>query len=286
MRQPGVIRVPNAGQSAMVPRPIPNLPVRSATLAQLCDGGWRTRLNHSRDDHLVIWITRGQGVVTVDGVRRGVGAHNALYLPAGTLLSLEFGPQTLGLVVLATCDDTGSLPSETLHLRVRDSMAQAELTSEIEAMQREQVQQRPLMEEALAARLAPIGVWLRRQDLAGASDAPPKTAARRLVRHYARLVASDFRDTLTMAHFAERLEVTPTHLARVCRDCCGKTAADLLTERRLHAAKTELMTRDDPIKDIAAGLGFQSAAYFTRFMQQHEGLTPSATRRALRSQAH
>lgn len=278
MQQAGLMR---AGAARPVGQVLPpkDQPVRALTLNQFFDGPlWRRRLIHDRDDHLLLWITRGQGIVTVDGVRRGVSAHNALYLPAGTLMSIDLPQQTLGQVILATRGASDLLPDTAFHLRVRDSLAQSELTAEIDALTREQVQGRAFMDEAMAARLGPIGVWLRRQDLVGASDAPPQNAARRLVHRFARLVVEEFRTTLTMAHFAERLEVTPTHLARVCRECCGKTAADLLTERRLHAAQSALLETDAPVKSIANDLGFQSPAYFTRFIQQHTGASPTAYR--------
>lgn len=260
-------------------QPVFDHAVRSVTLNQLSENTpWRIALNHDRTEDLLIWITRGQGVVTIDGIRRGIGAHNALYLPAGTLMSIEVTGQVLAQAIVARSGTTRGFPETPCHLRIRDGLAQGELTAEMEAIQREQAQNRPLVDDALAARLELIGVWIKRQVLAGASDAPPETAARRLVHRFAHLVVHEFRQSLTMADFAERLDVTPTHLARVCRECSGKTASDILTERRLHAAQLDLITKRAPVKAVAEALGFQSAAYFTRFMQQHTGLTPTAYR--------
>jgi AraC family transcriptional activator of pobA len=39
-----------------------------------------------------------------------------------------------------------------------------------------------------------------------------------------------------------------------------------------------LAETDQTAAEIAASLGFGSAAYFTRFMQQHSGLPPSKLR--------
>ena len=66
--------------------------IRCQNLAQFTGGeAWRLSDLHDRKDDLLIWITRGQGRVTVNGVRRGIGAHNAMVLPSGTLMSLELG---------------------------------------------------------------------------------------------------------------------------------------------------------------------------------------------------
>ncbi|MEO1365467.1 MAG: helix-turn-helix transcriptional regulator, partial [Pseudomonadota bacterium] len=82
---------------------------------------------------------------------------------------------------------------------------------------------------------------------------------------------------------AAALGVTPTHLSRACKASTGRTAAELLTERTLYAARISLMETTVPIQDIARHLGFGSAAYFTRFMQQHTGQTPSALRQSART---
>ena len=81
-----------------------------------------------------------------------------------------------------------------------------------------------------------------------------------------------------MADYATALGVTPTHLSRAVKAATGKTAADLLAERTLHAARALLMETDATAQSIAKFLGFGSAAYFTRFIQQHTGHTPSKLR--------
>ena len=81
-----------------------------------------------------------------------------------------------------------------------------------------------------------------------------------------------------MATYAEALDVTPTHLSRAVKAATGKTAADILTERVVHAARDLLMTSNHSAQDIARHLGFGSAAYFTRYIQQHTGLPPSKLR--------
>lgn len=81
-----------------------------------------------------------------------------------------------------------------------------------------------------------VSVWLRRQIAAGAVDQAPETAATRLVARYASAVVAGYRCAAPMADYAAALHVTPTHLTYSCRTCCGRTAAEILTERKLHAA--------------------------------------------------
>lgn len=253
--------------------------IRCQSLAQLAPGApWRLTHLHDRSRHLLIWITRGQGRVIINGVRRGIGTHNALFLPAGTLFAIDTGPQGFAQVVDSPPGLTGRLPRVPHHLRIRDSLAQAEITGHIEAMQRELSRDRPLMQDALEAQVRLIAVWLQRQLAEGTRDAPRETAANRLVQRFSQLLVRDFRTDRPMASYAEALDVTPTHLTRVCRAACGKTAADMLTERRLYEARVLLSQPRPAIQDIARDLGFHSAAYFTRFIQTHTGKSPSALR--------
>lgn len=274
MSRPGFLRNP------MPPAPArASGPVRCGSFGpELQAAPWKYMLQHDREEDCLLWITRGQGRVTINGLRRGVSMHHAIFLPAGTLFAVDLQQGTQALFIHAPRGLVPRMPQEPLLLRVRDGLAQAELTGEIDAMARETLRARPLMTEALEARLHLIAVWLHRQVQSGAAEAPEETAALRLVRRYARTVVRDFRSAAPMARHAEALGVTATHLSRVCRQCCGKTAADLLTERKLHAARRALESPRPPVQEIARGLGFASPAYFTRFIQAHTGLTPSALR--------
>ena len=233
---------------------------------------WRLTLQHSCPDHALIWITRGQGIAIIDGVRRGVGVHNALAIPAGTMFSLDLGKTGFGQVCLLPAGGPILMPDHAQHLRIRDVTGQNELTAILEAMQREQSAHRDFMDEALNAQARMLTVWLRRAMIAQGPQERPNSSAR-LMQAYAALVARDYTSGRAMAVYARALGVTPTHLT-------GLTAADLLTERSLHAARDLLEASDLPIGQIAASLGFGSAAYFSRFILQHTGLTPSALRQA------
>lgn len=255
------------------------LPPQIMTIAQWSHGApWRLTLPHSQPHHALIWVTRGQARATVGGLRRGVGAHNALAVPAGTLFSLDIGPGCYGQVCLIPPGGPALMPDEPEHLRIREAQTQAELTALLEAMMRETSHQRPFADEAAQALAIMITVWLRRA-LINQEPTPLPTAAQRLVLAYAALVEQSHATGQPMAAYARDLGVTPTHLGRACKACSGLTASDLLVQRILHAARERLEDGDDAIRHVAAQLGFGSAAYFSRFIQAHTGASPSALRR-------
>ncbi len=259
---------------------------RLLSLSQLSKGqDWRLALAHDREDALLIWTTRGQGRLLLDGQRRGVGTHNAIYIPARHLFSLDLGRQGVGQVVVFPAGTSLPLPSMPRLLRIREASAMTDLTVLLDAAGREQSKARALHNQALHAYGNLIAIWLQRQ-MAEEEHAPTRrSAAARITAAYCARITSHFHEAMSMADHAEELGVTPTHLSRVCKESTGKTAADLLTERVLHEARCLLVGTTVPAQDIARHLGFGSAAYFTRFMQHHTKSTPSELRRAGKSHA-
>jgi len=250
------------------------LPMRVVSIPRLAQGGrWRVEAMRALSEPVLLWFTRGQGRITVAGLTRGYGGHNAVFIPAGTMHGFEAGPGVLGSAVFFGRTPAHPLPARPLHLRLRDAARQAEFTALLDSLRAETESSRPGRERAAALYLGLIGVWLERN--AAQADAAPADAARRLAQRFTDLIEAEFRTGAGVAAFAERLGVTPTHLTRVCRQTCGRSALGLLHDRRLFEARRLLHDTRLPVKDVASSLGFTSAAYFTRAFQHATGQTPS-----------
>ncbi|MER5171456.1 AraC family transcriptional regulator [Thioclava kandeliae] len=254
---------------------------RLDTIQHMAQGGrWRMEAMRALSEPCLYWITRGQGRVTVGGVQRGYGVHNAIFLPAGVMHGLELGANTQGLVLFFGRDHDPTLPANPQHLRVREATAQSELTALLEALNRESSQPRIGSDRAAEFQMGLISVWLERQIAVAPQDSLPPKNARKLVNRFTALVERDFRSSQTVSDYARQLRVTPTHLSRVCRDACGRPASDLLQERRLYEARRLLLDTQMPIKEIAARLGFRSQTYFSRNFLAQTGSTPSKFRQS------
>ncbi|MFA3915416.1 AraC family transcriptional regulator [Ruegeria hyattellae] len=254
--------------------------VRLLSLPQLAPlGRWQLDLPHDRPEHLLLWITRGQGVALFDGARAGIGTHNAIFVPARQLLAVDLGRQCFGQALVLPVGSAPSLPDRPVHLRVRDVTTQNELAGLLDAITREQDSGKSLNSKAVLAYSELSAIWLQRV-IETEPASPRASAARRLARRYFDRLVHGHATGASMADHAEALGVTPTHLTRVCKSQTGRTAAALLTSRVLHEARAALVQSNRPASHIAKDLGFSSAAYFTRFMQHHTGLAPSAIRRS------
>ena len=257
-------------------------PFRVMPLARMGNGGrWRTEAMRSYGAPVLLWFTRGQGRITVNGVTAGYGPHNCIYLPAGTMHGFEMSSQVSGTIVVFPqgCEDTLTLPDDAIHLRLRDVDKQMELSGLVDDLQREMEKGSSRAHRAMMCHAGLLSVWIERQLSDKKIEQSEITSTGRLVNAYTALVEQDFHSSKTVRDYAAELGVTPTHLSRVCNRACGRPASAILQDRIHYEARRLLTETHIPIKDIATSLGFASAAYFTRAFQKQTGSTPSSFRK-------
>lgn len=257
-------------------------PFRVLPLARLAKGGrWRTEAMRSYGAPVLLWFTRGQGRITVNGKTAGYTAHNAIFIPAGTMHGFEMNSMVHGMIVVfpAGVEDRLSLPEDPVHLRLNEADQYIELNRLIDAIQTELENGNTASDRALLSHAGLLSVWIERQMAGRKVKGPREDAATRLAAAYAALVEKDFYSSKTVRDYARALGVTPTHLSRVCNKACGRPASAILSDRVHYEARRLLTETHMPVKDIAVALGFASPAYFTRAFSQYTGRTPSAFRR-------
>jgi AraC-like DNA-binding protein len=104
----------------------------------------------------------------------------------------------------------------------------------------------------------------------------------KLVQLFKTYVDTHFREKTQVAQYAEMLYVTPGHLNDVIKSTVGKTAKQVIDEKRIMEAKRLLFWGDQNMKEIAWLLNFEDDAYFNRFFKKHTGRTPSLFQRMIR----
>ncbi|MGB8624293.1 MAG: AraC family transcriptional regulator [Paracoccaceae bacterium] len=243
-------------------------------------GRWRVEAMRSYAVDQLVWFTRGQGRLTVSGITRGYGTHNVVFIPAGTMHCFELSAQVYGTAVFFGADHGLPLPDGPRHLRIRNVQDQAEMTVILDNLQRESEGDRPARLRAMQHHAGLLSVWLERQLLDHDDSLAAADAAKRLARRYSQLVEDGYHSPRSVADYAAELGVTPTHLTRVCKESCGRTASVFLSDRKIAEARRLLADTALPVKEIAGSLGYTSPAYFTRAFQVRTGKTPVAFRRA------
>ncbi|WP_406862453.1 AraC family transcriptional regulator [Streptomyces sp. HUAS MG47] len=129
---------------------------------------------------------------------------------------------------------------------------------------------------------------VRTARLPGPADAPGPAgdrpgrhgrAAAGLAEEFARLAAGTACEAPTVRECAERLGVTPGHLAEAVRAATGRPPAALLREARTREAQRLLVSTGLSIRQVAARVGFGDPAYFCRFFRRETGRSPGDFRK-------
>lgn len=245
-------------------------------------GRWRTEAMRSHATPRLIFITKGQGRITVAGLTSGYGPNNMIYIPAHTMYGFDVGPTVFGQMLTIPAAMAAEWPQEPCHLRLRDVAVQKELSTIIEALERELKAAGQTHSRAAHYHLGLFAVFFERQLENAPVDTQKsrtQTSAARLVAAFTDLIERDYRSDRGVAEYAQILGVTPTHLTRCCNHTCGKSALALLRDRIHYEACVLLRETRTPVNEIASQLGFQSAAYFTRSFASQTGATPSRFRK-------
>ena len=101
----------------------------------------------------------------------------------------------------------------------------------------------------------------------------------KIVRQFKMLTDEHFMNTTQVAKYADMLYVTPGHLNDLIKSMTGKTAKQLIDEKRVREAKRLLFWGEHSVKEIARHLNFEDDGYFNRFFKKHTGQTPALFQR-------
>lgn len=99
-----------------------------------------------------------------------------------------------------------------------------------------------------------------------------------IVTDFLKLVWKHFRTEHNIGFYAEKLNITPKHLARTIKDMLGKTPHEVICEELIQYAFTLLKDDRLSILEISASLCFSEQAAFCKFFKKHTGVAPSEYR--------
>lgn len=101
---------------------------------------------------------------------------------------------------------------------------------------------------------------------------------RQLVQRIRRYVQEHLAGDLSLTRIGEEVALNPFYLSRLFKQLTGDNLTELIAAERLAKAQEWLKETNDKIQDIALRVGFESAAYFTRFFKKSTGMTPQEYR--------
>ena len=251
---------------------------------------WKIEPHLHHGLHQLVFVSSGCGVTLADGARAQYRSPALMLIPAGTVHGFEFEPGTRGYVMSVSAPlvqelvrrDPGSaaLFARPLTLELpRGHSRDTDLGRSMRALARE------FAGAAAGQRLALNG-WLQVvigdvMRLARDATNPVGLAGARkrsLVARFMELIEQRYTGNHTVVSYAASLNVSASRLRSLCLALTGQSPIQLIHARILLEAKRQLHYTDRGIREIAHALGFDDAAYFTRFFSRRAGVCPRVFR--------
>ena len=251
---------------------------------------WEIRPHRHEALFQLLVIERGRADVLLDGRQQRLQGPAAVTVPALTAHGFRFAPSIVGWVftvaephLAALLQAHGALQAAVVRVGADTLPAAAPVLQAAAELRGEALAQTAWRGAAIDAALLRLCVALARtRPAAAAREAAPPLRALAHVQRLRELVEQHYRRQPTQAALAAQIGISPTQLNRACQQLLGHPAQGVLHARLLLQAQRELAYTNLAIKQVAFELGFQDAAYFTRFFKRLAGQGPAAWRSAQR----
>ncbi|HWT35287.1 MAG TPA: helix-turn-helix domain-containing protein [Paraburkholderia sp.] len=235
----------------------------------------------------ILYIRNGSGHVVIESEKHAFSPPCVVVLPAQTVHGFVFSPDIDGLVITAAqralesiskAVSPGLLPviQRAGVIPVKASAGDDTLMPLFTLLEQEYRGNARGHIAAGMSLLIALFVQVARLSDAAALPATSAVADRRSgqIKRFRELVATHFREHQPVEFYAEKLGITTAQLSRICRDELGHSPMSLVNEHLIREAQRDLVYSGLTIKQIAHALGFEDAAYFSRYFRKQTGATP------------
>ncbi|MEM7242089.1 MAG: helix-turn-helix domain-containing protein [Pseudomonadota bacterium] len=237
------------------------------------------RLDGKSGYHKLAFVTRGIGSVMIDGNTTGFGPNTLIFIPDHCPHALRHGVNAHMITFAISIDAQLPLPVNPNVVPVERSADIVAINQLFDTAFHELNSGDMDAQMAVESYIGLMTVHFNRLSQVMVAEETASASALRLMRRFAYMVEEKFHQGATLEDIAAALDVTPTHLTRVCQALNSKSASHFVQDRILGEAKFRLIHGQERIQSIAEDLGFKSAAYFSRFFQGKTKKTPKDFRK-------
>lgn len=246
---------------------------------------WVIRPHRHRDLHQLLLIRRGRVDARLDGRTESLRGPSAIVVPPGAVHSFSFQPETAGVVVsfasaLAAELCAASPGAVELLQRAacvslhRGALRETDLLPLAGMLLREFGRSAPGRRAALRGLLGALLANIQRLVQESAATAAVSSRDQELTARFREQVERGFREHISVADYAARLQITETRLRRACYAAAGQSPIDLVHLRVLVEAERQLRYTSMSVTQVGYYLGFEDPAYFSRFFTRQAGMSP------------
>ncbi|MDN7179478.1 AraC family transcriptional regulator [Caballeronia sp. SEWSISQ10-4 2] len=261
-------------------------------------GRWRTEPHAHPEYGQVIFVRNGRGVINLEGSNVPFEGPCALLLPTDCVHGLDYEIDVDRWVVtieVAYLTQVNSKLHEFIQLWALPrmiplssaTMAATEFFSLIKRLQQELESKAVGHVVGTEALLTSLLLMLVRGTCLDQIDNDGATRNEiRLADRFRELIDQHYRQNLPLQDYASTMAVSLVQLRAACASATGQSPTKMIHARIITEAKRNLIFGDMSVEQIAFGLGFSDAAYFTRFFRKEVGQAPSQFRVTARDQPH
>jgi len=265
------------------------------------DAGLRRVSPHRHTYYEIIWITEGSGMHMIDfkdyafqgpclfllqpshihQIRKDGPTKGYVLKFNESVFAAETGAENL-LLKYGIFDNINVQP--VLHL---NASAVALLDDLMQKMLQEYKQPTDLSEVIIASYLKIFLLQVYKLKDVHQEISHPAPEPRYLIyRTFKQMLEECYQQQHAVQPYADELALTTRTLNEITHKYAGKNVSQLIKERLVLEAKRLLHHGQLSVKEIAAQLGFEDAAYFTRFFTKNTGTSPIAFRNKVSEPAH
>ncbi|BBC27157.1 response regulator [Pseudanabaena sp. ABRG5-3] len=95
-------------------------------------------------------------------------------------------------------------------------------------------------------------------------------------------IEENYQNSISLSDVANAVGYSPAYLTNLVQELTGYSIKRWITERRMSEARQLLRETNQPVRQIAEGLGYPDAAYFTRYFRELHGDPPQSWRNCAR----
>jgi AraC family transcriptional activator of pobA len=235
----------------------------------------------------IFYLSSGGGTIDADAQRLRCRAPCLLLMPAGVVHGFDWDEETVGFVITVSVRrlsalkdlsrDTAALLAQPsiLPLNAEDA---ARIDRHIGDLLQELGWAQVGHEAAVQSALLAVLVIALRQQNAGTALEVDEGRYRTIVARLRERIEHRFRLRESVASYARALGTSETALRVASRRVAGISPGAMLNQRALLEAKRSLIFSDLTISEIGYSIGFEDAAYFSRFFKEQIGQSPRAYR--------
>lgn len=233
----------------------------------------------------IVFVQQGRGEITLDGDTFGFTGPSVLVIPPFRIHSICYDGPAEGWVVTIENNYLGDLLGRAPDLRMvlekagafaLSAPASATIAASVVELRGELAQKQKGSMIGAEIQLLQLALAMLRGR--PAAETSPPTARAALVDRFLELVEAGYDRQPDIDVLASELGVTTAQLRNACKATTGLSPLAILHDRIAAEAKRCLIYTTMSVCEIGYSLGFNDAAYFTRFFTRVLGVTPTKFR--------